>query len=89
MLDTIHTTTPPALLATLPPAAAPVQTLKICALFAKIKGGESYRVELKYKHGDKFILRPISGKPYQWITATAEQLRDKKLFSLRPHFMLV
>lgn len=36
--------------------------------------GQLYQVDLN-PHGGHYILRPISGKPYQWLTATAQQLR--------------
>ena len=41
--------------------------------------GESYRVSFE---SGRYILRPTSGKPYQWLTATPEQL--KKNFRLFP-----
>lgn len=34
-----------------------------------------YRVELNYQMAGRFILRPITGKPYQTLTATAEQIK--------------
>ena len=46
--------------------------------------GESYRVSFE---SGRYILRPTSGKPYQWLTATPEQL--KKNFKLFPIFGLV
>lgn len=62
----------------------------IHSIFAKIKGDkEIYKIELKYKMDGKFILRPISGIAYKNIYATAEQLKNKTLFEMHPHFMLV
>lgn len=43
----------------------------IKSLYAK-GFGEIYKVSLE---GGRFVLRPISGKPYQWLTATAAQLK--------------
>lgn len=53
----------------------------IQSLYAKV-GAELYQVELNYKVNGKFLLRPTSGKPYQTITATAEQVRALRLFPI-------
>lgn len=36
--------------------------------------GRLYKVDLS-PLGGRFILRPANGQPYQWLTATAQQLR--------------
>ena len=41
-----------------------------------------YKVELKYTLSGKFILRPITGKPYQTLTATAEQIKKFYIFPI-------
>lgn len=53
----------------------------IKSIYTKV-GSESYRVELKYKVNGFFILRPTSGKPYQYILATAEQVNTMRLFPI-------
>jgi hypothetical protein len=53
----------------------------IKSLYTKV-GSESYRVELKYKVNGFFILRPISGEPYKYILATAEQVKAMRLFPI-------
>lgn len=70
MIQTTTRTTPP-----------PFTVAPIISLFAKTHG-ELYRVELNYKHGDRFILRPV-GKvctAERMLYATAEQLRAFHLF---------
>ena len=53
----------------------------IISLFAKTHG-ELYRVELNYKRGDRFILRPVAKvcTAERMLYATAEQLRTMRLF---------
>ena len=62
---------------------APAQTAPsiIKTLYAKV-GGELYTVELKYKVNGLYCLRPISGKPYKFLTANAEQLHKMRLFPI-------
>jgi len=64
--------------ATLPQVQAP-SILK--SLYAKV-GTQSYRVELKYKVNGLFVLRPISGEPYKYLHATAEQVKAMHLFPI-------
>lgn len=57
-------------------------------LYAKCKVNHKlYRVDLQSKiDGERFTLRPVDGKPYQVIFASAEKLRDRNLFELYPNF---
>lgn len=55
----------------------------IKSLFAKV-GGRLYKVELEYKAGDKFILRPLGQicTAERMLYATAEQIRALQLFPI-------
>lgn len=58
------------------------------SLYAKcLVNGKLYRVDLSHKiDGARFTLRPIDGRPYQVIFASAEKLLDRELFKLFPMF---
>jgi len=58
------------------------------SLYAKCHvNGLLYRVDLQAKiDGERFTLRPIDGKPYQIVFASAAKLRDRSLFQLFPIF---
>lgn len=53
----------------------------IKSLFAK-HGNTLYQVELNYKVSGQFVLRPTSGKPYQFLLMSAEQVKACKLFPI-------
>ncbi len=61
------------------------------SLYAKCKVNHKlYRVDLKTRiDGQRFTLRPVDGKPYQVIFASAEQLHSADLFQLFPMFRCV
>ena len=54
----------------------PVQTIYV-KVFSKL-----YKVELNYLMAGRYILRPITGKPYQTLTATAEQIKKFYIFPI-------
>ena len=56
-------------------------------LYARF-GHRLYKVDTN-SQGGKFTLRPTNGKPYQFIRATAVQLRNRSLFRLFPVFQVV
>ena len=56
--------------------------MSVQAIYAK-RGTKLYRVELTHKFAGFFVLRPISGRAYQVILATAQQLKnDFRLFPI-------
>ena len=58
------------------------------SLYAKCKVNHKlYRVDLAQKiDSERYTLRPVDGKPYQVIFASAEKLRNRDLFQLFPMF---
>jgi len=55
--------------------------MSVLSIYVKVHN-RLYKVELNYTLSGKFILRPITGKPYQTLTATAEQIKQFYTFPI-------
>lgn len=55
--------------------------MSVLSIYVKVFN-RLYKVELNYLASGRYILRPISGKPYQTLTATAEQIKKFYIFPI-------